>query len=109
MSKISWGNLPASMPDGDLTPHMSARMRMGFVDTVFVMTGGVDRLAAWANKEENYGDFITKVWAKGMSKPQSVEVGLTDGVEALLEELDHAEAAKTIDADYEVIEPDENA
>lgn len=31
---------------------------------VFELTGGVTRLALWANQEENYGDFVTKILMK---------------------------------------------
>lgn len=80
-----------------MLPHLSARMRTAVVDQVFVMTGGTERLADWATK--NYGDFITKVWAKGMAKPISVEVQDSDSLEAMLTALDGGEHAKVINPD----------
>lgn len=82
-----------------MLPHLSARMRTATVDTVFQMVGGPERLAAWAGKPENYGDFVTKVWAKGMAKPLSVELTDNDSLEALLAKLDQGEHAKVVSPD----------
>lgn len=67
------------------------------VDAVFHGAGGFDRLLSWVEKsDDNYGEFITKVWAKGTIKPVSNELSLGDGVEALLARLDAGETAKDI-------------
>ncbi len=82
-----------------MLPHLSARMRTSTVDAVFQMIGGAERLADWANKPENYGDFVTKVWAKGMAKPVSVELTDSESLEGLLAKLDAGENAKVISPD----------
>lgn len=82
-----------------MLPHLSARMRTATVDTVFQMIGGPERLADWANKPENYGDFVTKVWAKGMAKPIAVELTDSESLEGLLAKLDAGENAKVISPD----------
>lgn len=99
MSKVNWNHLPVALPGGAMLPHLSARMRTQTVDTVFQMVGGTDRLAAWAGRPENYGDFVTKVWAKGMAKPLSVELTDTDSLEGLLAKLDQGEHAKVVSPD----------
>lgn len=96
MGKITWDHLPLVTPAGAMLPHLSARQRTATVDTVFQMIGGPERLADWANKPENYGEFITKVWAKGMAKPVAVEVTDAESLEGLLAELDAGEHAKDV-------------
>lgn len=98
---INWTHLPVAMPGGAMMPHMSGRMRMAVVDAVFEMTGGTERLADWANKPENYGDFITKVWAKGISRPMSVEHTADDSLEGLLARLDAGEHSRVVSPDAE--------
>lgn len=95
--EVEWKHLPVALPGGGMLPHLSGRMRTATVDAVFVMTGGVERMADWANK--NYGEFITKVWAKGMSKPISVELAESGSLEELLAKLDQGEHAKVINED----------
>ena len=68
--------------------------------TAFDMIGGVDRLAAWA--EKNPGDFFTKVFPKVIAKP--VEHNVSEGVEDLLARLDAGENAKVIEGEARVIE-----
>lgn len=96
--------LPTSLPGGELMPHMSAKLRTSVVDAVFEATGGFERMADWANKPDNYGEFITKVWAKGVAKPVSHELTMSDGVESLLDKLDQEERAKTIEGSFKEIE-----
>lgn len=96
-NEVEWKHLPISLPNGGMLPHLSGRMRTAVVDAVFQMTGGTERLADWADK--NYGEFITKVWAKGMSKPISVEVSEDGSLEDLLAALDGGEHAKIINED----------
>lgn len=88
---------------GALLPHLSARRRTEVVDTVFNMVGGVERMADWANKPENYGEFLTKVWAKGMAKPMHVELTQSESLEGLLDRL-ASENAKVINGDATEIE-----
>lgn len=103
---ITWNHLPVPMPGGAMLPHLSARMRTATVDAVFQMTGGAERLADWANKPENYGDFVTKVWAKGMAKSVSAELTAdTQSLEGLLAQLDAGEHAKVVSPDGSPVDP----
>lgn len=90
MSKLP--ALPIGLPGGELMPHMSARARTRTIDALFEAAGGFERALAWIDRgDENFGEFFTKVWAKGAAKPVSVEHSASEGVEALLEKLDAAE------------------
>ena len=101
MSKTA--QLPCSLPGGEMLPHMSARRRHEICDVVFEMIGGVPRLAAEAEKSsESYWEFM-KLWSKGLPKVASTEHSVTEGVESLLDKLDAAERAKTIEGAYEVV------
>jgi hypothetical protein len=83
------------MPGGDLMPHMSARARTNMIDALFAGTGGFDRALAWIEKnDDNYGEFFTKVWARGAAKTNSTELTGTVTVENLLDQLDDAERAE---------------
>jgi hypothetical protein len=94
--KIKW-NLPMALPGGELLPHMSARRRTEIVDTVFEGIGGVERLAAYASRnDENYGNFI-KIWAKGQAKASSVEVHGSEGVENMLKRLDERDRRRQLE------------
>lgn len=77
-------------------------MRTHTIDTVFEMIGGTERLAHWAGKnDDNYGEYVTKVWAKGAAKAVVQEHSLGEGVEDLLAQLARAENAQTIEGAYE--------
>lgn len=81
-----------------MLPHMSSRRRHEICDVVFEMAGGVDRLAHVVNKsDENFMDFVKNIWAKGLPRAVAMEHNVSEGVEALLEKLDAAERAQTID------------
>jgi hypothetical protein len=107
MAKIKW-NLPMALPGGELLPHMSAKMRTQTVDAVFEGLGGHERLAAWAGKNDaNYEAFVTKLWGKGQAKSSQVELGASEGVEAMLKRLDERERRKElqiIDTTAEVVD-----
>lgn len=94
---------PMTMPGGDIMPHMSARNRTRMMDLVFEGSGGFDRLLAFAEKnDENYTVFF-KEWAKGAVRSSNVEVGVSEGVENLLDRLDardKAANAQVINADF---------
>ena len=97
--------LPTSLPGGELMPHMSARLRTATIDALFEATGGFERAKAWIEKsDENYGEFFTKIWAKGAAKAVSHELGMSEGVESLLDKLDAAERAQTIEGSFKEIE-----
>lgn len=89
-----WSNLPVQMPGGTLMPHMSARLRTEMIDALFVGAGGYEKALAWVEKsDDNYGEFL-KIWAKGAVRSSNVEVGVSEGVEALLDKLDQAARAE---------------
>lgn len=89
--------LPVALPGGDILPHMSARMRTRTIDALFEATGGFDRAVAWIeSSDEAYGEFFTKVWAKGAAKVSNTEITASESVEDLLAKLDAAER-NTID------------
>ncbi len=92
--------LPTSLPGGDLLPFMSAKRRNQICDTVFEMLGGVERLHDEADKNPVW--FYEKLWSKGLPRVGGTEVSVSEGVETLLEQLDKAEAAKTIEGIFEV-------
>lgn len=97
MSGAKWSHLPTAMAGGSLLPHMSAKLRTEMIDAVFHGVGGADKLRAWVEaSDENYKTFF-EVWARGAVRSTNVELGVTEGVEALLEKLDRAENAKLID------------
>ena len=101
---LSWGNLPATLPGGDLLPHMSAKQRRRTIDALYQGAGGDERALAWINKsDDNYGEFF-KIWAKGEAKATSVEVGMSEGVEDLLDRLDRAESAQLINGTAQEID-----
>lgn len=91
-----WKHLPTALPNGDLMPHMSARMRTNMIDALFVAAGGFDRALAWIEKDDDkFGDFFIKVWARGAARTNNVEMALTGGgIESLLDKLDAAERAE---------------
>lgn len=81
-------------------PHMSARMRTETIDALFEASGGFERAQAWIEASpDNYTEFF-KIWAKGAVRSSNVEVGVSDSVENLLDKLDQADRAQTIDAEF---------
>ena len=72
------------------------------IDAVFEGLGGFQAMLAWAEKDHDSRTEFYKMYAKGAAKATSVEVGVSDGVEALLEKLDQqdrSENAKVIDGE----------
>src|ERR1700687_2870159 len=99
MSKVE---LPTSLPGGMMLPHMSARRRHEVCDVVFEMLGGTERLHHEANRDRDaYWEFM-KLWSKGLPRAVATEHSVGEGVEALLDKLDAAENAKTIDGVFTV-------
>ena len=81
------------MPSGALLPHMSARLRTETIDALFVGAGGFERALSWIQKSDaNYEEFF-KLWAKGAARHTNMEIGVSEGVEALLEKLDEQDRA----------------
>lgn len=78
--------LPSATPDGSLYGHVG-KYAGSVVMTVFEEMGGVERMVAWA--ENNQEAFYTKIFTKIIAKP--VEHSVSDGVESLLERLDAAD------------------
>lgn len=92
--------LPIALPGGHLMPHMSARRRHEIVDTAFEMLGGVERLVHEADRTpESYWEFA-KLWGKGLPRAVATEHSATKDVEDLLDRLDKADQAKTIDGEF---------
>lgn len=91
--------LPDTDADGQLYQHVG-RYAGRMVLTAFDMIGGVDRLADWADK--NPGEFFSKVFPKVIAKPH--EVGVSGGVETLLERLEAADAALPIEGQHRFVE-----
>jgi hypothetical protein len=83
-----WSKFPTTLPGGELIPHLSARMRTSVIDALFTGAGGYDRALSWIEaSDENYGEFF-KIWSRGAARATNVEVGVSEGVENLLERLD---------------------
>lgn len=89
--------------EGAVMEHMGKYSR-SVVRSVFESIGGIERMAEWA--DENPGEFYTKMFAKTITR--ETEVSTTEGVDALLDRLDRAEEQGIIDADYEILEEDED-
>lgn len=89
--------------DGAVMENMG-RFSRGVVRAVFESIGGVERMAQWA--DENPGEFYTKMFAKTITR--ETEVNTSEGVDALLARLDAAEQAGVIDADYEVLDAEDD-
>lgn len=99
MSRVNWTHLPVTMPNGQMLPHLSARMRTETMDAVFHELGGAQKLADWAAKsDENYGMFF-QAWARGAVRSTNVELSTDDSIESLLARLDAGEGAKVISPD----------
>jgi len=87
-----------TMPNGAMIPHMSARKRTQTIDALFDAAGGFSRALAWIEKsDENYGEFFKGMWAKGAARPISVEHNSGAGLEEMLEKMDRAANAMTIE------------
>jgi hypothetical protein len=87
------------MPNGQMLPHLSARMRTETMDAVFADLGGAQRLADWARaSDENYGAFF-QAWARGAVRSTNIELTADDSIEGLLDRLDAGEHAKVISPD----------
>lgn len=84
--------------DGELKIN-PGRFARGAVAIAFDMLGGVESFAEWA--EENKSEYYTKIFPKIITR--ETELGVTEGVEALLDQLDQGvlDNAEVIDAEYE--------
>ena len=91
---------PSVTPSGMLVPFMSARRRHEICDIVFEMIGGVQRLAHEAERDPKW--FYGSLWVKGLPRAVSTEHTVDNGVESLLDKLDAAANAKTIEGSYTV-------
>lgn len=107
MSKVQWSHLPVAMPGGSLLPHMSARLRTETIDAVFHNIGGPEAMTAWAESNNENRTKFYEMWSRGAVRSSNVEVGVSDGVEALLEKLDRAESAKLINGHANLVDTDE--
>lgn len=94
---------PMTTSNGMLVPFMSARRRQQVCDIVFENLGGTQRLEHEANKDqESYWKFMG-LWGKGMLRAVSTEHNAGDGLEDLLDKLDKAANAKTIEGSFEEV------
>lgn len=98
MARVNWSHLPISMPNGNLLPHLSARMRTETIDAVFHDIGGAQAMSDWArdNKTEFY-----QMWGRGAVRSTNVELSSDGSLESLLDRLDAGENAKVISPDGE--------
>lgn len=92
------------MPNGQMIPFMSARRRTETIDALFEASGGFSRALAWIEKsDDNFGEFFKGMWAKGAARAVSVEHNPGGGLEEMLEKLDKAANAKTIEGKFEEV------
>jgi hypothetical protein len=89
---------PQTSAAGMLAPFMSARRRHEVCDIVFEMIGGVQRLAHEAERDPKW--FYSSLWVKGLPRAATTEHTLDTGVDALLDKLDKAANAKTIEGNF---------
>jgi hypothetical protein len=88
------------MPSGNMVPFLSARRRHEIMDTAFELTGGVQRLVHEMNRDtEGYWKGMS-LWSKGLPRAATTEHTAGTGVEDLLDRLDRADKAKTINGDF---------
>lgn len=97
-------SLPVMGPAGSLVPFLSARRRHEICDAVFENLGGSARLEHEANRDqESYWKFMA-LWSKGLPRAATTEHTAATGVEDLLDKLDRAANAKTINGDFVEVE-----
>lgn len=98
MAKVNWSKLPVTLPNGQMMPHISARMRTETFDIAFQEIGGQEALNDWAR--QNKGEFY-KMYARGAVRSTNVELATDGSIETLLDRLDAGEHAKVISPDGE--------
>jgi hypothetical protein len=101
---IPVSRLPKTAPDGTIMTN-AAKYSRNAVLTAFEMIGGTQALAEWA--QDNKTDFYKTIFTKTIQR--DVEVGVSDGVEALLGQLDakkqvEMEDELTIEGEFEMVE-----
>lgn len=97
-----WSQLPATLQhDVPLLARASAKLRQDAVDVVFYLSGGIERLHAFVERDdENYKFFLQHLWAKGLPRVSSADVSVdAEGVETLLARLDAGEHAQVVSPD----------
>lgn len=95
---------PVAMPDGSLLPHLSAKLRTATMDALYVGAGGFEKhLAHITKNDDNYESFL-QAWYKGAARSTNVEVGVSEGVEALLDRLDAGEHAPVVSGTSRVVD-----
>lgn len=85
---------------GQLVPFMSARRRHEILDIVFENLGGTQRLEHEAGRDSDSFWKFMGLWGKGLPRAMSTEHNVGGGVEDLLDKLDRAANAKTIDGNF---------
>jgi hypothetical protein len=71
------------------------------VMAVFEQTGGVSRMASWA--DSNYTDFATKLFPKMISRSQQVDVSGTLTIDDAITRLERSSIP--IEAEFREVEP----
>lgn len=102
----NWGKLPTTLSDGSLLPYMSPKDREKQNALVFHASGGFDReVAILKGDNDKFHDVYMNTFVKRLPKPETT-IGLSDGVEAILERMDAADRALVINSTaVEVEEP----
>lgn len=96
--------LPYGDADGAVIAH-AGRYARECVLLAFEMIGGVERMAAWAEKNPDL--FYTRLYTKVITR--EVEVTASEGIEDLLARLDSRalSASPAEEAEYEIVSDDE--
>lgn len=94
----NWGKLPTVASDGSLLPFLSPKQRELQAWAIYQNSGGDARMVAILQTDaDKFYDFGKDLHLKRLQKPDT-NIGVSDGVEALLEKLDAADRATLIDS-----------
>lgn len=89
---------PMVAPGGQLLAGLSARRRAEQFDALYEASGGFERALAWIEKsDDNYEKFFLGPYAKGAQRAVNVEHSAGASMEDLLEKMDRAANAQTIE------------
>lgn len=92
-------NIPAThSQEVGWVQHMSPAAKQEVIDKAFHANGGQVGYNAWA--KSNPDDYYNKHFLRNVPRPTAIEHTAASSVEDLLERLDRAANAKTIDGEY---------